>query len=308
MILAFSIWFESIVSFDAVCRTRKRGASSHRFSTFQAGSVRSLPILPPLSEQRAIAAVLDSIDEAIEHTEAVITATERLRESLLHELLTHGVPGWHTKWKEVRGIGTIPADWKVARLGDVAEIRGGVGFPLQRQGRDDGEFPFIKVSDMTLEGNETYIHRANNYVDQQDVKELRANVFTPGTIVFPKVGAAIATNKKRALTVPTIIDNNMVGVSISNTEQCDGRFLHNWFKSIDLTQLANVSAVPSITGSRLKRQSIPLPSILEQRTIATVLDEVDYATDRTRKERDGLHSLKTSVADALLTGRLRVAV
>ena len=56
-------------------------------STFQAiggEALRSLPILlPPLSEQQAIAAVLDSIDEAIERTEAVITATERVRDALL---------------------------------------------------------------------------------------------------------------------------------------------------------------------------------------------------------------------------------
>ena len=65
--------------------------------------------------------MLDSIDEAIERTEAVIAATERLRDALLHELLTRGVPGWHTEWKEVPGIGTIPADWEVVRLGDVAK-------------------------------------------------------------------------------------------------------------------------------------------------------------------------------------------
>ena len=54
-------------------------------------------VLPPLAEQRAIAAVLDSIDEAIERTEEVITATERLRDALLHELLTRGLPGWHSE-------------------------------------------------------------------------------------------------------------------------------------------------------------------------------------------------------------------
>ena len=51
-------------------------------------------------EQRVIAAVLDSIDEVIERTEAVIAATERLRDALLHELLTRGVPGWHSEWKD----------------------------------------------------------------------------------------------------------------------------------------------------------------------------------------------------------------
>ena len=86
-------------------------------------AARSVPVLlPPLPEQRAIADVLDSIDEAIERTGAVIAATETLRDSLLHELLTRGVLGWHTEWKDVPGIGTIPADWEVTRLGDVAEV------------------------------------------------------------------------------------------------------------------------------------------------------------------------------------------
>ena len=85
--------------------------------TLQAG--QSI-LLPPLPEQRAIAAVLDFIDEAIERTEEVIAATERLRDALLHELLTRGVPGQHSEWKEAPGIGTIPACWDAVRLGDVA--------------------------------------------------------------------------------------------------------------------------------------------------------------------------------------------
>ena len=93
--------------------------------------------LPPLPEQRAIAAVLDSIDEAIERTEAVIAATERLRDALLHELLTRGVPGWHTEWKDAPGLGTIPASWEVVRLGNVAEV----AFSSVDKKTVDGEIP-----------------------------------------------------------------------------------------------------------------------------------------------------------------------
>ena len=77
--------------------------------------------LPPLPEQQAIAAVLDSIDNAIDRTEAVIDATERLRDSLLHELLTRGMPGWHSEWKDAPGVGTVPAGWEVVRLGEVCQ-------------------------------------------------------------------------------------------------------------------------------------------------------------------------------------------
>ena len=104
-------------------RRRSRGTTIQGISR---EDVASLPILlPPLAEQRAITAVLDSIDEAIERTEAVIAATERLRDSLLHELLTRGVPGWHSEWREVPGIGTIPACWDVLRLEEVAEVERG---------------------------------------------------------------------------------------------------------------------------------------------------------------------------------------
>ena len=63
--------------------------------------------------------MLDSIDEAIERTEEVIAATERLRDALLHELLTRGLPGHHTAWRDVPGLGAIPACWEVVRLGDI---------------------------------------------------------------------------------------------------------------------------------------------------------------------------------------------
>ena len=49
--------------------------------------------------------MLDAIDGAIERAEAVVAATKRLRDALLYELLTRGVPGWHSAWREVPGVG-----------------------------------------------------------------------------------------------------------------------------------------------------------------------------------------------------------
>ena len=122
------------------------------------GATSSLQILlPPLPEQRAIAAVLDSIDDAIERTEAVIAATERLRDALLHELLTCGVPGWHTEWKDVPGLGTIPAGWEVVRLGEVAEVQNGTTPSRARLDYwQDDEVPFVKTGRV----NDVFIVRA----------------------------------------------------------------------------------------------------------------------------------------------------
>ena len=195
----------------------------------------------------------------------------------------------------------IPHGWQRVRLGDVADVKGGAGFPPARQGRTSGDYPFIKVSDMTLKGNETYIRLANNYVDEQDVADLGAVVFPSGTVVFPKVGAAIATNKKRSLTVPTIIDNNMVGVTVSGQERCDARFLHNWFESVDISQFANVSTVPSITTSRLKTEEILLPPLAEQRAIAAVLDSIDDAIEGAEEAIAATEGLRDALLHDLLT-------
>ena len=121
-------------------------------------------LLPPLPEQLAIAAVLDSIDEAIEHTEAVIAATELLRDTLLHELLTRGVPGWHSEWKEAPGIGTVPACWKAVRMEDVTEriTKGTTPTTLGRQYSQTG-VRFLRVENVsgggTISGGGTTVHR-----------------------------------------------------------------------------------------------------------------------------------------------------
>ena len=111
-----------------------------------------LPILlPPLPEQRAIAAVLDSIDDAIEGAESVIAATEGLRDALLHDLLTCGLPGQHTQLRDVPGLGAIPADWEVVRLGEVCNPpQYGASAPAQPY---KPELPrYVRITDITDDG------------------------------------------------------------------------------------------------------------------------------------------------------------
>jgi type I restriction enzyme S subunit len=86
------------------------------------GTVANLPgldvlkikvALPPLSEQKKIAAILSSVDEAIASTQAVIDQTRKVKQGLLQQLLTCGIG--HTKFKE-SVIGKIPETWEVKPL------------------------------------------------------------------------------------------------------------------------------------------------------------------------------------------------
>ena len=135
-ILTAPFMFRALTQAHIIDRCSKSFTGTAGQQRVQPETLKDLPILlPPLPEQRAIAAVLDSIDDAIERTAAVIAATEQLRDSLLHELLTRGVPGWHSEWKDVPGLGTIPADWEVVSMGEVYEVQlGKMLSPKAKQG------------------------------------------------------------------------------------------------------------------------------------------------------------------------------
>ena len=85
-------------------------------------------------------------------------------------------------------------------LGSITEIRSGWGFPNIEQGKTKGDYPFFKVSDMNLYENTLKMTISNNYVDEIVAKKLGCKPAPAGTTIFPKIGAAISTNKKRILT------------------------------------------------------------------------------------------------------------
>ena len=76
--------------------------------------------LPPLSEQRKIAAILSSLDDAIEKTQAVIDQVQVVKRGLMQELLTRGLPGRHTRFKQTE-IGEVPEEWDLRPAAAVCE-------------------------------------------------------------------------------------------------------------------------------------------------------------------------------------------
>lgn len=157
---------------------------------------------------------------------------------------------------------------------EVAEVRSGWGFPNAYQGQVAGEIPFYKVSDMNLAGNETVMSTANNYVDSATANKLGVRPAPSGTVIFPKIGAAVATNKKRLLSVDSAFDNNVMGLIPG--ARLNSRFLFHWMQQVDLTRLAHDSgAVPSIRKSEMESLCVPVPELPEQQRIVRVLDEFD---------------------------------
>ena len=173
----------------------------------------SLSSLPPLPEQRAIAAVLGTIDNAIERTEAVIAATERLRDALLHDLLTRGVPAGIASGRKWPGLGDVPASWEVVRLGDVAEVERGkfAHRPRNEPRFYGGTIPFIQTGDVV---------RAHGRIRQhtQTLNDLGLSIsrlFPAGTII---VTIAANIGETAIADYPVAFPDSLVGVTPTNIE------------------------------------------------------------------------------------------
>jgi type I restriction enzyme S subunit len=155
-------------------------------------------------------------------------------------------------------LGDIPRGWACGALGDICSFTAGSAFKPEHQGSTEGEFPFIKVSDMNLAGNEVFIQSANNYVSKSQQSEMKAKLHPSGATVFAKIGVALISNRRRLLTTPTIIDNNLMSANL--VEGKSGQyFLYSLLSTFDFNTLVSGTALPYINVSDLKKIPIVRP-------------------------------------------------
>ncbi|NLS79646.1 MAG: N-6 DNA methylase [Chloroflexi bacterium] len=201
--------------------------------------------LPPLGVQREIVAELDGYRKVIEGARQVLASYKP----------------------------TIKVDsgWERVEIRQIGRVESGFGFPLERQGSTDEEIPFLKVSDMNLPANETVITTWNNSVSRETLRELHAKAFPAGTVIFPKIGAAIATNKKRILGQESTYDNNVIGI-VPDSDLVDPRYLYTYLLGFDISHWASDAQPPSMRKTVVEAHKLPLPPLDIQRQIVAELE------------------------------------
>lgn len=172
----------------------------------------------------------------------------------------------------------VPNGWAWVRLGEVGRWAIGSGFPKKIQGTEGAEILFSKVSDMNLEGNEKYLIATVNTITNDIAVEHKLKIHQNGTVIFPKIGGAIATNKRRILVQPTVIDNNCLGITPTVGITTD--YLYLYLQSLDLTEYQAGTSVPALSQSVLDLITLGLPPLEEQRRIVTKVDELMVLCDQ----------------------------
>ncbi len=196
----------------------------------------------------------------------------------------------------------LPPGWKWAQLGSVCNVVNGSGFPTRYQGHTSLTFPLVKVSDMNAPDNGIFIKSAANTVDDVILAAMRARVCPEGTVIFPKVGGAVYTNKKRILGTPSAFDNNVMGLIPTGV-------LSGWLflclQQIELASLANIQALPSIKASVVKGIGIPLPPLPEQKRIVAILNEQMAAVARAKKAAEEQREAALALREAMVKQSFR---
>lgn len=200
----------------------------------------------------------------------------------------------------------LPDNWEWIPLEKFATSVGGYAFPEKWQGRESLQFPFIKVSDMN-KTNGYYIESAKNTVDESILAKLRAHTYPVETIIFPKVGGAIATNKKRILAQDSIFDNNIMGIVINPESFIEVKWLFYFLLTIDLMDLAHSGPLPSIRQSTINQLEIPVPfpsnpdkSRQIQSLLLARIEQVLFELTEARRLHDKIVADSNRLMDAVL--------
>ena len=152
----------------------------------------------------------------------------------------------------------LPRGWAYAPLANLFNIVSG-GTPKGIENCVGEEYPFYKISDMNTEGNERSMSLANINVSEQELGRLNLTAYPSGTVIFPKRGGAILTNKKRQLSKPSCFDLNTMGV-FSDIDSLSPDYLWLWFAALDLGKIYDGSNVPQINNKNVEPLLFPVCS------------------------------------------------
>jgi type I restriction enzyme S subunit len=291
--------------------TLERLAAGSTFRELHRQTVRKLQVPTPCSrnEQEAIATVLDSIDAAIEKTEAVIAATEQTRSALLQELLTHGLPGQHSAWKEVPGVGTMPKCWEVVELGDVSEeLRYGTS---ERCGTEPEGVPVLRIPNVASGVIDTTdLKFAELSPEEQGRLRLRdGDLLVVRTNGNPSVCGRFATF--RDLPGSWSFASYLIRIRVRPAEVLPDFVSHYLNSAGGRSQLRGRIRTSAgnynISASGLASVLIAKPSMSEQEEIIETIRSVDSRALADQAVLSDIRRLKDAVSEALLSGRVRVS-
>jgi type I restriction enzyme S subunit len=263
--------------------------------------------IPPILEQRRIAEILDSVDEAILGTKQLIAKLQQIRQGLFHDLLTRGIdesgelrdPERHPEQFMNSKVGRVPTAWRIARLVDIVVLPSGQLDPRLQPYRS---WPLV-APDHIESGTGRLLAKVTA-ASQGAISGKYA--FRAGDVLYSKIRPYL--RKATLADFEGLCSADMYPLRPGG--QVRSRFLLAVILGEDFSRFAESvsmrSGFPKINREELGEYSLGLPELAEQERLGQLLSTFD---DRMAHEEfllSKLGLLRQGLTEALLTGRVRV--
>lgn len=272
--------------------------------------IKNLAIsLPPLSTQRKIVYILQTLQKAIEQQDKIIETTTNLKKSLMQKLYTEGLKQEPQKETE---IGLVPLSWQITELGKIIkELNAGVSVRSTDRPIKEGELGVLKTScistgtfieseNKVVEGNE--ISRLNTHLDSDTILISRMNTPT-------LVGAnAYVEEGNERLFLPDRIWQVVLADKSRYSVPWLAYQLNILWKNGVFSRIATgtSASMKNITKNRFLSIKIAIPNIQEQNDIAEILKTLDRKIIVSMKFKENYSILFKTLLHDLITGQLDV--
>ena len=266
-------------------RTYANGITRFGLRTEDISRVR-IP-LPPIPEQRKIAAILSAVDDAIDKTLAVVNQTQVVKSGVMQELFSR----------------RLLDGWTVVPLVDACAARGQYGANVAKRDFEPGGIRYVRITDIDEDGT---LKDVSVGIDSADAYRY---LLRTGDILFARSG----TVGKSYLHVDTDTRHAFAGYLVRFRTK-PGTLLPGFLKEYVNTTMywrwvahrQRVTAQPNINAKEYGQLPVPCPPLDEQRRIVGIAAAFTRAIQTAKAEIRRRRELKQALLSALLTHELRV--
>ena len=256
--------------------------------------------LPPLPEQRAIAHILQTIQEAKAARQRELALERERKAALMDHLFSYGTKDEPRKQTE---IGEIPESWEIVKLGDKAELKNGINFKKEQKGQG---ILTVDVFNMYSDGiylNTDNLYRVDYQMKDRDLLKAKDILFVRSSLKQEGVAWASLFGEHEE---PVTFCGFLIRARLTTLEIFP-EFLTNYFRTpfarrFLISKSARL-AITNISQAILSNCPVALPSFSEQQEIAEILQAFDIKIAALEQEAERLDELFHAMLDELMTGK-----
>jgi type I restriction enzyme, S subunit len=186
---------------------------------------------------------------------------------------------------------------KVAKIGDLCDIYGGIAAPTSEEAYDEIGIPFVRMRDLGRDHITNNLVNTENKIKFDYAKRKKLSIVRKGSVLIPRSGS-VSLNHRAILGVDGIIVSHIWALTVKDNRLIDSSFLFYSLVNIDLGKVARkTTGLDLITFKDLRNISINLPPLDTQKELVSILDQAQLITDNRKKT---IHLLDKFLSDSFL--------